>query len=344
MFKLMAETRAAVLALAGILSWPALAAGQADAPWRELGRPARAAEIAAWDIDVRPDFQGLPRGRGTVAQGQDIWDAKCASCHGVFGESNQVFPPIVGGTSKQDIERGRVAALASNKEPQRTTLMKLSSLSTLWDYTRRAMPWTAPKSLSVDEVYAVTAYILHLGDILPANASLDQDSIRQVQLPNRNGMSRAHGLWRTDGKPDVKNTACMRDCAREVKISSRLPEYAANSHGDLAQQHRLIGTRPQPAASSASAAAAKAAILDTPALLQKHNCNACHSLDQKLVGPAWRAIGAKWKNQPQAAQAIADKIRSGGQGNWGEIPMPPQSTLSEAELGQIADWLLNGAK
>ncbi|MFM8343309.1 MAG: c-type cytochrome, partial [Betaproteobacteria bacterium] len=76
-----------------------------------LGRPATPKEITAWDIDVRPDFKGLPKGAGTVAQGQDIWEAKCASCHGVFGESNEVFSPLIGGTTRRDIETGRVARL-----------------------------------------------------------------------------------------------------------------------------------------------------------------------------------------------------------------------------------------
>ena len=71
-----------------------------------IGRPATPAEVKAWDIDVRPDFKGLPAGKGTVAKGQDVWESKCASCHGVFGESNQVFTPLIGGTTKKDIASG----------------------------------------------------------------------------------------------------------------------------------------------------------------------------------------------------------------------------------------------
>src|SRR5437868_14134062 len=76
-----------------------------------VGRPATPAEIAAWDIDVRPDFKGLPPGSGSVAEGQKVWDAKCASCHGTFGESNEVFTPLVGGPTTPDVKTGRVAAL-----------------------------------------------------------------------------------------------------------------------------------------------------------------------------------------------------------------------------------------
>jgi S-disulfanyl-L-cysteine oxidoreductase SoxD len=76
-----------------------------------IGRTATASEVKAWDIDVRPDFLGLPKGSGTVSKGADIWEAKCASCHGSFGEANNVFSPLIGGTTKDDIKTGRVARL-----------------------------------------------------------------------------------------------------------------------------------------------------------------------------------------------------------------------------------------
>jgi mono/diheme cytochrome c family protein len=82
-----------------------------------LGRPATPKEIAAWDIDVRPDFKGLPKGRARVAQGQDLWEAKCAMCHGVFGESNEVFSPVIGGTTADDVKTGRVERLKDPPTP-----------------------------------------------------------------------------------------------------------------------------------------------------------------------------------------------------------------------------------
>ena len=122
--------------------------------YQGIGRIATPAEVNAWDIDVRPDFVGLPKGSGSVAQGQALWDAKCASCHGTFGESNEIFTPIVGGTTLADMKSGRVVALNDNKQPQRTTLMKVATLSSLWDYIYRAMPWNAPRSLSSDDTFA----------------------------------------------------------------------------------------------------------------------------------------------------------------------------------------------
>src|SRR5690348_7640645 len=90
-----------------------------------IGRPATPAEIKAWDIDVRPDFMGLPPGSGSVERGQKVWDDKCASCHGTFGESNEVLTPLVGGTTAADIKAGRVGTLVTG-DVARTTLMKLS--------------------------------------------------------------------------------------------------------------------------------------------------------------------------------------------------------------------------
>ena len=125
---------------------------EAQTAYPGVGRAATPKEVAAWNIDVRPDFKGLPKGSGSVANGLEVWEAKCASCHGVFGESNEVFAPLIGGTTKDDVKTGRVARLNDNSFPGRTTLMKVSSISTVWDYINRAMPWNAPKSLTHDEI------------------------------------------------------------------------------------------------------------------------------------------------------------------------------------------------
>ena len=189
-----------------------------------FGRPASAAEIAGWDLDVRPDGTGLPEGRGSVAEGQAIYDAKCASCHGTFGESTD-YMAIAGG----------VGSLASDS-PIRTTGSKLNYATTLYDYIRRAMPFNAPKSLTPDEVYALTAYVLNLNDILPADAVLDRRSLVAVRMPNRDGFTTQHGFMRADGQPDTHAKACMTNCAAEVQLLSQIPEYARDSHGDLTQQ------------------------------------------------------------------------------------------------------------
>ncbi len=357
--------RASIAAATLVLGLLASAAASAQATaYPGLGRAATPKEVQAWDIDVRPDFKGLPKGSGSVARGQEVWEAKCASCHGIFGESNEVFSPLVGGTTKDDVKTGRVARLTDPAFPGRTTLMKVPTLSTLWDYIYRAMPWNAPKSLQPDEVYAVTAFMLNLGGVVPDDYTLSDRNMVQTQalLPNRNGMRTDHGLWPgrsigNGGKPDVKATACMKDCATEPTVASFLPDFARNAHGNLAEQNRLVGaqhgadtTRPPGAAPAAAAAAAPpmadskaSAATAAQALARKHNCLTCHGMDSKVVGPGLKEVATKYAGRSDAVAYLAQKIQAGGSGVWGSIPMPVQ-TLSADDAKAIAQWLADGMK
>ncbi|MBI5259234.1 MAG: c-type cytochrome [Burkholderiales bacterium] len=361
-----------LVALALCAAGAVVAQEAAPAGYPGIGRAATPKEVAAWDIDVRPDFKGLPAGSGSVAQGQDVWEAKCASCHGVFGEANNVFSPLVGGTTAEDVKTGHAARLKDPGFPGRTTLMKVATVSTLWDYIRRAMPWNAPKSLTPDEVYAVTAYLLNLGGVLPDNFVLSDKTMAEAQarLPNRKGMSTAHALWpgkslpATTRRPDVLPVACMANCEVPTQVASLLPEHARNNHGNLAEQNRLVGpqrgadtTRPAgapPAALAAAPATAGSAVSPASpkpaagdnarvqALLQKNACVGCHAVDSPLVGPAFRAIAKKHAERADLASYLAGRIKSGGSGTWGPVPMPPQ-TLADDEARTIAQWLAAGA-
>jgi S-disulfanyl-L-cysteine oxidoreductase SoxD len=351
------------LLLAALAAAVVSAYAQANAGFPGIGRPATPAEVKAWNIDVRPDFQGLPKGAGSVSQGQAVWEGKCASCHGVFGESNEVFQPLIGGTTADDIKTGHVASLKRG-DIERTMIMKLPTVSTLWDYINRAMPWNAPKSLKTDDVYAVTAYLLNLGGVVPDDFVLNEQTIRDVQqrLPNRNGMTTKHAMWpgkELGGtpKPDVQGVACMKDCAVDVKVTSILPEHARNAHGNIAEQNRPVGEtigadttrpepaklgeRPAPAAAPAKPTLAVAAAAGQPPmdLLQKNGCVACHAVGSKIVGPAFVDVAKKHAGK---ADYLAAKIRSGGAGVWGEIPMPPQA-ISAGDAENIAQWLAGGA-
>ena len=340
--------------LAALLVLLAAAAAQAqDARFPGVGRIATPAEVAAWDIDVRPDFKGLPAGAGSVAKGQEVWEAKCASCHGVFGESNQVFNPLIGGTTPDDTRSGRVQRLVEMGYPGRTTMMKLATVSTLWDYINRAMPWNTPKSLSVEEVYAVTGYMLHLAQVVDDKFVLSDRNIAQVQqrMPNRNGMSTKHALWPGQelggtARPDVRAVRCMAHCPVDAKVASFLPDHARDAHGNLAEQNRIVGPqrgvvtqRPVTAAAPSSDPPSAAAASSVAALVQKNSCFACHAAETALVGPSWRDISRKHAGK---TDYLADKIRAGGSGVWGAIPMPPQA-IGESEARAIADWLATGA-
>lgn len=329
-----------------------------------MGRDATPAEVKAWDIDVRPDFKGLPKGAGSVKLGETVWMAKCASCHGDFGESNEVFTPIVGGTTKRDIETGRVAGLvegAPSAAPQKTTMMKVATVSTLWDYINRAMPWNNPKTLTADEVFGVTAYILNMADVVPANFVLSDQNIAEVQkrMPNRNGMVFYEPMWKTNGKGDVKNVACMKDCAVDPKVRSFLPDFARDAHGNIQQQNRVIGpvrgadtTQPPPKGLQGAAAASTVVALAPAApaganvnnLLAANACTACHGVKNRIVGPSFVEIAAKHKGKPNLEAYLTDKIKAGGSGVFGAVPMPAQPQLSDADARAMAAWIAAGPR
>ena len=350
----LARSMSSLLLLAGFMASTAGAQTTAatDAPRFGFGRTATAQEIAGWDIDVRPDGHGVRKGRGTVAQGQDIYDAQCASCHGTFGESNR-YMALAGGVKKEDLQSGRASAL-TRADGVRTLGTKLNSATTLWDYINRAMPWTNPQSMTVDQVYAVTAYVLHLNEIVPADFELNDGNLTKVPMPNRNGMTTQHGLSSVKGKPDVQGSSCMKDCVKEVKVVSSLPDFARNQHGNLAEQKRPIGpvrgidtTRYEPGKSTVAAAPAPAAAAGSPdakKLIVNNSCTACHGVDNKIVGPSFREVGSKYQGRGDAEAYLVKKIKEGGQGSWGAVPMPPQPTLKDGDAKAIASWILGGAK
>lgn len=334
---------ALVLAAAGF-------AAQAADKFPGVGRTATPAEIKAWDIDVRPDFKGLPAGSGSVQRGEEVWESKCAECHGTFAESREVFGPLIAFTTKDDIKSGHCKAL--NKEnPERSSLCKVSSLSTLWDYVNRAMPWTAPKSLPTDDVYAVVAYMLHLGEVLPADFTLSDKNIRDVQklMPNRNGMTTEHALWPgkefSKAKPDTKNVACMKNCKPEVTLASTLPDYAWNAHGNLAEQNRPVGQTRGRDTTGKISSEAPAAPKENPnlELAKKSGCMACHGLTNKIVGPGYNQIVKKYANDAAAADRLSAKVKKGGQGAWGNVPMPPHEHVKDDDIKAIVKWILSGA-
>jgi cytochrome c len=150
-----------------------------------LGRVATPAEIAGWDIDARADGAGLPPGQGDVAQGRELYAASCAGCHGANGQGG-AGDALVGGTG----------TLATAK-PIKTVGSYWPYATTLFDFVRRAMPYNAPQSLTPNQVYAVTAYVLFLNRVVPENTVLDAHSLPRVKMPNR------HGFTSPDPRPDV---------------------------------------------------------------------------------------------------------------------------------------------
>ena len=190
-----------------MLAAPAWAQGKKDMVRNYgIGHAATPEQIAGWDIDVRPDGQGAPPGHGSVKEGEKVYLDKCAACHGEFGESAGRWPQLAQGKG----------TLASN-DPVKTVGSYFPYLSSVFDYIRRAMPFGAAQSLSNDELYAVTAYVLNLNDIVDDKFVLSKQTWGQVKMPNQGGFfdddrdQAEKAFW--NAKP------CMSDCRPTVKIT-----------------------------------------------------------------------------------------------------------------------------
>ena len=160
----------------------------AQLPTYGVGRPPAAEEIQAWDLTIPPDGQGLPPGSGTAALGKAIFEERCASCHGEKGEDPK-YSRLVGGQG----------TLATDK-PIRTIGSFWQYATTLWSYIRRAQPFDDPGSLTPDQVYAVTAYLLHRNGIIGEQEVMDATTLPRVKMPNRDGFV-------PDPRPDVGQAA-----------------------------------------------------------------------------------------------------------------------------------------
>lgn len=167
----------------------------------QIGRTATDVEIAGWNIDIRPDGKGLPKGQGSAIYGEAIYESKCATCHGSFGEGEGRWPALAGGEGSLTEDR-----------PEKTIGSYWPYASTLWDYINRAMPFPTPKTLTVEEVYSITAYVLYLNEIIEEDFVLTQDNLAKIDMPNKDG-------FYIDNRPDSTNIRCMKNCKDPTSIT-----------------------------------------------------------------------------------------------------------------------------
>jgi mono/diheme cytochrome c family protein len=173
-----------------------------------LGRPALPDEVTAWDIDVRPDGAGLPVGQGSVRDGEQIYLQQCASCHGEFGEGVGRWPVLVGGQGS-----------LKSEGPEKTIGSFWPFASTTFDYIKRAMPYGNARSLTDDEIYAITAFLLNQNGIVKDDFVLSKENFSKVRLPNepafydddREKVERH--FWQKD--------PCMKNCKPDAKVTGR---------------------------------------------------------------------------------------------------------------------------
>jgi S-disulfanyl-L-cysteine oxidoreductase SoxD len=209
----------AASAVVGLLAGGAIVANSAENPRgntaakpsqkMSLGRQALPQEIAAWDTDVRPDGRGLPVGRGTVKQGDELFQERCASCHGEFGQGAGRWPVLAGGQGTLKADR-----------PDKTIGSFWPDLSTLYDYLKRAMPYGNARSLTDDETYALVAFLLNLNDIVrDENFELNDKNFTSIKLPN------AAAFFEDDRETSEKKfwnkDPCMSNCRGVPKVTGK---------------------------------------------------------------------------------------------------------------------------
>lgn len=276
--------RNAELAVAGLA--PSIAGGYG------LGREALVEEIAAWNDDVRPDGQGLPVGSGDVWTGEEVFVEKCAACHGDFGEAVGRWPVLAGGFGT-----------LSRKDPVKTIGSYWPYLSTVFDYVNRAMPFGEANSLTPDEVYSITAYLLYVNDLADEDFTLSNENFTEVRLPNEENFKDDDRL-EVEFPQFVRPDICMENCKETVEITMHASVLDVTPEETAAREAAE-------AAEAAAEAASEAAVVETadagidPALVAEgenlfKKCRACHQIGEgavdrsgpQLNGIVGRAIGS----------------------------------------------------
>jgi cytochrome c len=301
---------AAVLILTG-----ATFAGPAAADQMGLGRPATPEEVAAWDIDVRPDGLGLPEGSGSVEDGEALFTEKCAVCHGDFGEAVGRWPVLAGG---QDT--------LTSARPVKTIGSYWPYLSTVWDYVHRAMPFGDAQSLSADQTYTITAYVLYLNDLVADDFVLSRENFGEVKMPNEGGFypddRMETAVWK-------KRDPCMSDCKPEVKITARAAVLDVTPDDPTAAQPSgvsLEGDEKQDDAKAAEPAKTEvtqvaAAPNVDPALVAAggkvfKKCGACHAVGdgaKHKTGPLLNGIYGRTAGTADGFKKYSADMRKAGE-------------------------------
>jgi cytochrome c5 len=274
-----------------------------------IGRLATPKQVAGWDIDVRPDGVGLPAGSGSVEQGNVLYEEKCAVCHGDFGEGTGRWPILAGGLDSLTDDR-----------PEKTVGSYWPYVSTLWDYIHRAMPFFQPQSLSDDQVYALTAYVLYLNDLVEDDFVLSQANLTTIRLPNE------HGFY-MDDRPDIKNPRCMVGCRDAGSI-------------DVLFDSTKLGVSPVDHLKAENSNPAKVANTHPGEPIYKQSCAVCH--DNGIAGAPIVGDQDAWRLRLQKqASVLINNALNGFQGKAGYMPAKGGNTsLSGQEVENAVRYML----
>ena len=275
-----------------------------------IGTPPTQAEIAGWDIDVRPDGLGLPAGSGSVEDGEMLYEEKCASCHGSFGEGMDRWPILAGGFDSLTEDR-----------PEKTVGSYWPFVSTLWDYIHRAMPFLQPQSLEDDEVYAITAYVLYLNDLVADDFILSKESFAGIELPNELAFV-------DDPRPDVQNPRCMMDCKdpERIKVTWDSTDLGVTPTEHLQQEDEST----------------EVAVVENQLLGEdtyKAACAVCH--DAGVAGAPKVGDASGWINRlEQGVDILVEHAINGYQGEQGFMPAKGGNpSLSDEQVQKAVEYM-----
>lgn len=318
-----------------------------------FGRTPTANEIKAWDVDALPDGTGLPEGEGSVELGDELFEAQCAVCHGEFGGGGKGYPQLAGGNQDKD-ENGIVKTLKNQREygktdaPKRTVGTYWPVATTLFTYIRDAMPYAHPKSLTDDEVYAITAYILAQNEIeidgeeLDDEYVLNKEKLMKVVLPNRNGFypnidgPKAQEDIRAFFADRAKNIGmgkrCMKDCKDPGGQDGKTEPFVVKIKYEMKDV--------VPPYAYAKDLPPETGTISKGEKLYEASCKLCHGTDTMgapKVGDAnaWKVVMEKGMDK-----VLANAIKGTG-------AMPPKGgnmDLSDADIKTIVEYMVGASK
>ena len=320
-----------------------------------FGRAPTANEIKAWDVDALPDGTGLPEGEGSVELGDELFEAQCAVCHGDFGGGGQGYPQLAGGNQAKD-ENGVVITLknqrvyGSTDAPKRTVGTYWPVATTLFTYIRDSMPYAHPKSLSNDEVYAITAYILAQNGLSVDGEEMDDDEfvlnkekLAKVVLPNRNGFypnidgptaqENIRAFFADRAKNIGAGTRCMKDCKDPGGKDGKTPATV------MKIKYEMSDVVP-PYAYAKDLPPIKEDGISHPGKSDYEKaCAVCHKTDQ-MGAPA---VGDKATWEATLKKGI-DKVYENSINGTGGMPPRGGSTLSDDKIKVIVDYMIEASK
>ena len=311
----------------------------------KFGRPATANEIKAWDIDVMPDGTGLPEGKGSVEEGDELYEAKCASCHFDFGAGGRGYPALQQGNAYEMQKTLKNQRLNPDDDgPKRNFGSYWPYASTLWWYIKTGMPHTAPMSLTDDEVYALTAYILSINEIKIDGEELDdeyvlnKENFLKIVMPNKEGF-----VPKIDGKDGLENVRkfydepknfggnkerCMKDCFEGKPKIVRIQGVGISDYNPPLSNKKEKPAKKESASGGNEAKATYEA-----------SCAVCHGTD---------AMGAPVVGDKKAWEAALkkglDKVYTNGIKGINGMPPKGGTSLDDATFKAVVDYMVGASK